>query len=75
MSTELERTMHRVEEGIERVLNREQSARDVMNQVISEGAPAFMQYRMKGRAPSLDLLERVAIKLLAIVVATEEANR
>lgn len=75
MSTTTEKMMKRVEDGIERVLNREQSARVVMNQVIAEGAPAFMQYRMKGRAPSLDLLERIAIKLLAIVVATEEAHR
>jgi hypothetical protein len=75
MSSQLERMMRRVEDGVERVLDREQSARVVMNQVIAEGAPAFMQYRMKGYAPSIDLLERIAIKLLAIVVATEEANR
>ena len=75
MSDTVEKLMDRVEDGIERILNREPSARVVMNQVIAEGAPAFMQYRMKGRAPSLDLLERVAIKLLAIVAATEEARR
>lgn len=75
MSEVLDKLMDRVEDGIERVLDRESSARVVMNQVISEGAPAFMQYRMKGRAPSLDLLERIAIKLLAIVAASEEARR
>lgn len=46
MSSQLERMMRRVEDGVERVLNREQSARVVMNQVIAEGAPAFMQYRI-----------------------------
>lgn len=75
MSSTLDKLMDRVEDGVERILDREQSARVVMNQVIAEGAPAFMQYRMKGRAPSLDLLERIAIKLLAIVAATEEAQR
>nr|DAF89963.1 MAG TPA: hypothetical protein [Siphoviridae sp. ctwHj1] len=73
--TTFERVFDRVERDVETVLNREKDSRGVLNQVIQEGAPLFMAYKMKGRVPPVDALERVAIKLLAIVVATEEARR
>lgn len=73
--TTIDRVFSRVEQGVERILDREQSSRGVLNQVIQEGAPMFMSYKMRGRVPSVEALERVATKLLAIVVATEEARR
>ena len=73
--TTVDRVFRRIEQDVERILDREPSSRGVLNQVIQEGAPMFMAYKMRGRVPSVDALERVATKLLAIVVATEEARR
>lgn len=66
--------MERVEKDVDRVLAKERSARDVLIQTISEGVPIFLSFRTRGRLPSADSLERIASKLLAIVVATEEAQ-
>jgi len=71
--TTVDRVFRRIEQDVERILD--PSSRGVLNQVIQEGAPMFMAYKMRGRVPSVDALERVATKLLAIVVATEEARR
>lgn len=75
MSQVKREVLDRVERNVDNVLSKERSARDVLIQTLSEGVPLFMSFRARGRIPSPDALERIASKLLAIVVATEEAQR
>lgn len=70
-----EKVMERVERSVEQTLQREASSRVVLEQIVREGAPIFMAYKMRGRIPDIDNLEHIATKILAIVVATEEARR
>ncbi len=70
----LEDVIQRVERSVDRTLERESSSRVVLEQIVREGAPIFMAYKMRGRVPDIDSLERIASKILAIVVATEEAR-
>jgi len=44
--TTVDRVFRRIEQDVERILDREPSSRGVLNQVIQEGAPMFVSLRL-----------------------------
>lgn len=70
----LSRLMERVEQDVVRTMERERSAHEVLHKVIREATPALMAYKTRGRIPPIGQLEEIAVKLLAIVAASESAD-
>lgn len=69
----LTNTTNRIKEDAAEVAGAHRSARQVLDSLVGELAPAVIAYKTQGAVPSIQVLQSAASKLTAIIAATKFA--
>lgn len=56
---------------IQELLDSDTNGMHLLNETINQAAPAVIQMKTQGRIPSLEMLQLIGTRLLAIVIASQ----
>lgn len=70
MTTAQENKLKEIEKKAEELLNTNVNGLNVLRETISISAPSFFQFQMTNRPPSVEQLEFITARLLAIILAS-----
>lgn len=70
MQEAMEKTLRRVREDAEHIIATHSSAKQALDSLVMEFAPAVIMYKTRGVAPNMQTLSYAAAKMVAIVAAT-----